>query len=75
MMNFSDWLVCELTAAKAAVDLIPIAQRKGMRVGLFRQRARDIESARRLNAEYEVCRRHADDREPAGNQARLDVKA
>lgn len=64
-MNFTNWLARELSAARAAVDEIPPEKRKGLRVALFRLRAREVESANRLFDEYEIWYRHENMQDPA----------
>lgn len=64
-MTFSEWLARELSAAKVAVDDIPSANRKGLRVALFRLRAREAESAMRFYDEYEICCRQQDAQDTA----------
>lgn len=59
MDHFSEWLDVEMHAALAAIDKIPCEKRKGHNVGLLRLRAREIDCARRIYLEFELCSHHS----------------
>ena len=53
MANVKNWLEAELQRTVDALNSIPIADRKGLVTGVYRQRARDVTVALRLVEEFE----------------------